>query len=383
MAKMHPDMSRCPLCRSRLTKDGIAHILAEYESEIEGKKAEVKALLARKEKSAKMLADADALLKKTDALAQKIKVLEKGAAQYAEIAAKLPRMQAELTKIADAAQQRRKGVEKATELYQQAASECNALEELGAKKRKLAQLEASLKKNEAEIAALGFSEPEYENARKTAEERKIAMSRLDAELKSVDAQLRDAKELLELAKSEISQMEGMEKEIRNLFAMEEELSFYKNALLETQSALRKEVVEAINTAMNEIWGMVYPYGDYKGLRIAADEKGYFFEVYDEAWRPAELVSGGERASIALAFRIALATVLTPNMSVLVLDEPTHNLDKEAVGVLAHALQYNLPELVEQSFVITHEEGLMGSEFASTYRMSRDKAANAPTVAEEM
>ena len=199
----------------------------------------------------------------------------------------------------------------------------------------------------------------------------------------MNAQLRDAREFLGLAASERSEMEAIEKEASRLLKLEEELAIYRNALLETQAALRQEVIEAINSAMNGIWQLVYPYRDYRGLRLAADEKGYAFEIYDSEWRPAELASGGERASIALAFRIALASVLTPNMSLLVLDEPTHNLDKEAVAVLAHALQDNLPELVEQSFIITHDEGLMGSEFASTYRLGRDKGASSGTIVEEV
>lgn len=382
-ARISPELSRCPVCRSPLTKDGVVHVMREYDDEIRQKTGELRTASAKKEESARQCLEIEAKMRRLESIVQKQKLLEKTAAQCGELSKKIPRMQEEMAKISEKMQAMREAVEKATSLFQQAAMECKEAEELLLKKNRLEKAEGALKRCESGLGELKFSESEFENARKELEERKLGMEKLSLELNSVSSQLRDAAEFLALAASERAELEAMDREISKLFKLEEELSVYKNALLETQAGMRREVVEAINTAMNGIWQIVYPYGDYKGLRMSADEKGYRFDIYDGVWRPAELVSGGERASIALAFRIALATVLTPNMSLLVLDEPTHNLDKEAVGVLAHALQYNLPELVEQSFVITHEEGLMGSEFASTYRMGRDKSANSPTAVEEI
>ena len=38
----------------------------------------------------------------------------------------------------------------------------------------------------------------------------------------------------------------------------------------------------------------------------------------------------------------------------------------------------MPEVVCQTFVITHDEAFMGSEFASSYRLERDKERNGET-----
>jgi DNA repair exonuclease SbcCD ATPase subunit len=183
---------------------------------------------------------------------------------------------------------------------------------------------------------------------------------------------------------EIGKLEKMEKEISKITALEEELVIYKNALLETQISLRSDLIEAINNAMNEIWHIFYPYRDYKALRLNVTEKDYSFEVFDGEWKALESVaSGGERACAALTLRVALAMVLTPNLSMLILDEPTHNLDKEAVELLSQTLQFKVPEVVEQTFVITHEEALMGSEFASSYKLSRNKEGFEATKVEKI
>jgi DNA repair exonuclease SbcCD ATPase subunit len=76
-------------------------------------------------------------------------------------------------------------------------------------------------------------------------------------------------------------------------------------------------------------------------------------------------------------------VLTPNLSWLILDEPTHNLDSEAINLLSLTLQTRVPEVVKQTFVITHEDGLMGADFASSYRLVRDKGALGATKTERI
>ncbi len=380
---LSPDLSKCPLCRTGLTREGIVHVLAEYKDEIKRKKSEMEAALLLKEEKSAYCAQLGKKMRAAETIVQRQRLLGENAAQYREISKSLALLRVQLSKTQEALDAERQRVEKSADAYQQAAAECREAEELLLRKNKLVQMETLLGKCESELAALGFSEVEFENARKEVEEKRLELERLSSQADAMVSQLKSEAELLALVSSERAEMEALEKEIGALLKLEEELSIYKNALLETQSGLRREVIEAINTTMSSIWPIVYPYEDYKGLRLAADGKGYEFEIYDSMWRSAELVSGGERACLALTFRISLATVLTPNMSMLVLDEPTHNLDKEAVTVLAHVLQNNLPELIEQSFVITHEEGLMGSEFAGAYKMSRDKDANAPTSIEEI
>lgn len=190
-------------------------------------------------------------------------------------------------------------------------------------------------------------------------------------------------DMLNMLRAELGTIRSLEKEAAGLAKLEEELAIYKNAVVETQVSLRASLIDAINTAMNEIWPMFYPYGNYPAIRLEVSDKDYLFEVSDGgAWKGLEsMASGGERASAALTLRVALAMVLTPKLGWLILDEPTHNLDTDAIEMLSSALQVKVPQVVNQTFVITHEEGLMGSDFASSYRLSRDKEHNGDTKVE--
>ena len=63
---------------------------------------------------------------------------------------------------------------------------------------------------------------------------------------------------------------------------------------------------------------------------------------------------------ALAMRISFARVLAPSLSLLILDEPTHNLDEKAVQTLIGVLQDRVSDFLDQIFVVTHEERLAES-----------------------
>jgi len=56
----------------------------------------------------------------------------------------------------------------------------------------------------------------------------------------------------------------------------------------------------------------------------------FFDA-ENNWISAQAeVSGGERHSAALVMRLGLAFTLSPKIQLLMLDEPTHNMDSSGV-----------------------------------------------------
>ena len=91
-----------------------------------------------------------------------------------------------------------------------------------------------------------------------------------------------------------------------------------------------------------------------------------------------IVSGGERSIASLALRIAFSLVLAPQLRWLILDEPTHNLDQNAVEDLAETLRERIGEFVDQVFLITHDEKLENAVTGSLYRLEREKEKDGVT-----
>jgi len=136
--------------------------------------------------------------------------------------------------------------------------------------------------------------------------------------------------------------------------------------------MRRRFVSRANDVMQTVWDRVYPYDDYSSIRLRAgadyvleikDDRGDWFSVEGE-------VSGGERHTAALSLRIALSLVLAPGLKLLILDEPTHNLDSRAIDDLAETMRANVADLVDQLFVITHDEQLETAVTASLYHLRK-------------
>jgi len=197
--------------------------------------------------------------------------------------------------------------------------------------------------------------------------------------------LREKKELLlklEMQNSKFSDIRQTSVQLNNGVQY---VQVFQNSIIETQAALRNELITAVNETMQELWIEVYPYRDYKGVRIVPTEDDYSLQLLDSAnnWLPVERASGGEKTCASLCLRIALAMVLVPNLSWLVLDEPTHNLDNQAVSLLAKALHDTLPKIVKQTFVVTHNDALKEGASGAVHVFHRDKDSSAATVVETL
>ncbi len=91
------------------------------------------------------------------------------------------------------------------------------------------------------------------------------------------------------------------------------------------------------------------------------------------------LSGGERTSVALSYRLALASLAANMMSVspseiLILDEPTTGFDKDDIKILPETLRNieNIPQII----IVTHEELL---KEAADYTIKVEKVNNVSRI----
>jgi DNA repair exonuclease SbcCD ATPase subunit len=139
--------------------------------------------------------------------------------------------------------------------------------------------------------------------------------------------------------------------------------------------------------MQEIWPELYPYGDYGGIMLEPTSDDYVLKVRtgsggEKRWEEVNTVaSGGEKSIACLTMRVAFALVLVPNLKWIILDEPTHNIDQQGLGRFIRAISDVMPRIVEQVFIITHDETLKQVANARVYTLSRDKESDGKTVVE--
>ncbi len=155
----------------------------------------------------------------------------------------------------------------------------------------------------------------------------------------------------------------------------EVLNVFSNSLVITQQQLREGVIEAVNAALQELWPSLYPYEDFTLAKVLIQDNDYVLTVREKSgnWISAESsLSGGERSAAALALRMAIAFVLTRQLSWIILDEPTHNLDTKSISALSTMLKDRLPNLVDQVFVITHAAEIEKAATGSLYVLQREK-----------
>ncbi|NIO44216.1 MAG: AAA family ATPase [Candidatus Aenigmarchaeota archaeon] len=205
-------------------------------------------------------------------------------------------------------------------------------------------------------------------------------SQLQTNLKNLSEIKTDKQKLLEEIENKKKMLENYRIETRKISAIADQLRLLETALGATQEQLRKDFVLAVNEAMQSIWSELYPYKDIYSIRLGIEGGDYVLQLQDSTgWIPADgVASGGERSMACLALRIAFSLVLAPQLRMLVLDEPTANLDVQAREILANVLRERITHLVEQCFLITHDDRLKEAVSGFCYEFKRDKSRDEAT-----
>jgi len=373
--------AECPVCEKPLEQGERVRLSQKKADEVRHYEAEAAA--------------AAALFSSEDAKERELRGLsEKSAACLQKITILLPehaRLASEADKAAEAdglvaaakesfAQERQKNSElsKAGQLASAVAFEQKALSAALEKIARLQDERAGQLRLRESLLAEGTYKDEETHARLEAD-REVAMRRVfelasekekafgQGQIKRNEAaairkNIADSKERIEKA-AKISQRASKAKAMQN-------------ALVEVQENLRTRLISAVNYELASAWTRLYPYEDYSSARLSPLSDDYALELCtaNNEWIGAERASGGERSIASLALRMSFARVLAPRLDVLILDEPTHNLDTAGITALSAALREAAgPGGFSQVFVITHEDGLReAAEATALYEFSRSK-----------
>lgn len=264
-------------------------------------------------------------------------------------------------------------------LLHELISKASAIER---QRKELDKLDTEKKKVEKEIEQLHFDEKKFERQKTEFIEAKARIDSLEKTLETERELIVEIRQNLERMQKEEERILEQQETIGHLERIVEKLAIFTNALIATQAELRVSLISTINEAMDDIWNRIYPYEDYVSTKIDVQNGNYEVMVKERSgrWVRVEgILSGGERSAAAIALRIAVSLVLTQNLGWLVLDEPTHNLDRGSIAELSRMMKLHMPELVEQIFIITHDPLMEKAASSSLYVLERDKAKDSPTT----
>ncbi|VVB58503.1 DNA double-strand break repair Rad50 ATPase [Candidatus Anstonella stagnisolia] len=374
----------CPVCGSPLGEEKSKHLHEEKNAQLQEGTQKLKDASANISSLDAQMRELEAKLKEAQTLSQSISALSENLPDASVISAELESANKELGSQIRERNATSASISLSQKEHEQLVQLLKQCRELASKKDELEKTRALLQSAQAELSSLNFKEEEFDFLRTLVESNKSKIEVSKAKLSSLQQQILSLSQMHSSCKKELALLLQLQQDATYYRKCEQEMLAYKNCMLQVQSQVRTLLIEEINAALSHIWPILYPYSDCTCVRLVADAKDYSIEMENNGWKSVySLASGGERACLSLSLRVSFATVLTPHISWLILDEPTHNLDAQAVSMLASALSEKLPSIVEQIFVITHEQALVDSQQGTFYRLIRDNAKQEDTLVEKI
>ena len=374
--------AECPVCEKPLEAGEQEALSARKEDEVrhyEAEAAAAEALFSSEDARERGLRG---LLEKAAVLSQKSSLLLSECALLAAEAKRAPEaggLLALARKALEGERQKSAALSRTSQVASALSFEERALS-VALEKAKLAQGERSAQRRLLEsLVADGIYLGEESHARLEAS-RDAAMRRvfeISSEKEKAFAQSQIRRNEAEAIRKNVADSKARIEAAGGLAKKASKAKAMQNALVEVQESLRTRLISAVNCELSSAWAGLYPYGDYSSARLSPLFDDYALELCTASgeWIGAERASGGERSIASLALRMAFARVLAPKLDVLILDEPTHNLDAAGISSLSAALRKAAsgPGGFSQVFVITHEDALRDAAGdGAAYEFSRSK-----------
>ena len=386
--ELQKHISKCPVCERELDENLRVQLLKGKEDllkEIDERNVKIRAEIGIKNLE----------IKKLGALHDKLKLLRSKISEHSDLSVNiendkkaLESANAELSNITKKIDEKDTEHKALSKRLEQARTMLEKLEhmrkislEMKHDNEKLAKINEMLKSMQIDQGSIDAVQKEFTDI-------STRFSALVSKLES-NAKFRNSlSQQIDEKKRGLALVDEVDARIKSRAALIDNLSKFKTALIDTEVFLRTQLVTSINGLMQNLWQGLYPYSDYPALMLNAHKDDYVLEANlnidgNDIWVPIDTVaSGGERSVACLTLRIAMGMVIVPNLRWLILDEPTHNLDNAGIQRLIEVFSNTLPEIVEQIFIITHDDDLKQINSARVYTLERDKGVNGTTNAVE-
>ncbi len=389
LEELRKHIGKCPLCERELDS-GLKEKL------LKDKTALLESTAKESEKLARQAADCETALNKAKEESTKLAVYTSKLRDYEGLDGAISKDRNELSAIKPRAAELEKGLEskeKERDSMNEAINKLNADMETARRKEAYSndvkKGRAALEQKAGEMDAIKVDDKTVDLLQEKLGRKDVELGEAKAKLGEVTRHIATLQSQIEDRARQIGEFDAIEARIERRRAYISNLNKFKTALMDTEALLRNRLVSSINGLMDGLWPELYPYGDYRSIRLTSKKDDYLLEADlgggdSGLWEPVDSVaSGGERTVACLVMRVAMSMVIVPNLKWIILDEPTHNLDSNGIAKLISVLGESLPKVVEQIFVITHEDDMKQIGSAVVYTLDRDKSADGPTTVSEL
>ncbi len=221
-------------------------------------------------------------------------------------------------------------------------------------RKELSIAEEELAKILVEIKELGYDEglhqkigEDFENKAQEKNKLEKKIVKLQTEIQSKEAEKSKCEnELKQLIEKE-QEMKTVEEFIKTLEKIRR--AFHKDGLQRLIRAKSRPLLERYTREFFERFNL-----EFSDVQIDDD---YNISVIGPVGvQSIDQISGGERVALAIAFRLAIARVLSEKVETIIMDEPTTHLDEERRKELVNILNSFFREggrIIPQMIVITH------------------------------
>lgn len=237
----------------------------------------------------------------------------------------------------------------------------NEIESAG---RNLKEIEVELAEKEKSMAEMGNVEEALSSASEAYSRIHGEHSRIRTDIAALEERMANTNSNMEKLAEERKRLEGDQERKSRIMAAISKLEKLRSAFGRDgiQSLIRKDSSVSINNmARSYLSSFNFEFDD-----IRIDENFNIKVINNGAEEPLDSLSGGERISLAIAVRLAIAKYLTGRVSTVIMDEPTNFLDEDRRNSLKDIIRYSLADegMVQQMIMITHHSELTSAADSS-------------------
>jgi len=256
----------------------------------------------------------------------------------------------------------------------------NKLALIEEKKQQMEKNIRELKDLTITLNSLGFNEEEFNKLREEKENIENKLNQLIADERQKEGQIEVLeRDIKELEQKIIAYEENLKKK-QKLREAYNKIKKLRDALSEKrlQAYLMSTVRKIVENRLNETLSKFDL--SFTMVEVNFNEKNGIYAYTQNGQRlHINMLSGGERVSIAIALRLAIAKSLMNDIGFMILDEPTVNLDEYRKRELIDIIK-STTEVVPQIIVVTHDEELLQ---AGDYVLRLEKRGDSSKVIEEV